>query len=807
MRTLFTVLVIASLFTVAHLQTVQDGLSQLPADCHMAFMKQLSLDLVEQWNCFNSSNLVDALDIPGLEWHDLALPVLQREFHDALKTVITDILYNSNVADECKEGVRPSWYVYKAYETLPMAMGAQYYFANGKCNVSLNAVSHPIESLFELGSMISILPYHPTKLETDVWNDQIAMNALIYINDPTMSKYRYAKPYPSLPYYTSDGKLVLHRVSGTWGQQMSNLLLQRALMAYGIPYSASNLRDNKLTVRETNIVQSDTMRTTYYARQLVNGAAVWVEKEYNVPTDKVYTVQYTYPRPVVSQTLNIQSFKYYHNVNNPADEIAWPQNNTIDYDTQNKLLTKTPSVGYRVTTCNAPSVVCSDKQPIDIIFAIDGSSEISVENFLKEVKLVSDVIDRLPVGHGTVRLGVVMYSSTIESFELYEFASADEAKEKVGKMNKPNGKNDIVKGFDAVKSIYGNSNAAVRGKGVPKVLVLVTASHPEDDDASIYAAVDSVHDLGVNVAVIGVNTANSYTDAELEYFATDPRTRNVVKIGSFEMDVILDKLLTETCKLPAKVGNETTVSTSVWPSTTENFEFLTGDGTYDLMLQVDGTVMIRMFYYDDPRIPTTYDYDLEFYCDGTCAIPIPAVDFTWSAPITRENVAVQAGKPVIVSVEFLGTPGAREVVPQAITFNAVAHDPAQISPYTTSSQPFAPASQEEIDASEVQFLLDFGFEQEGDDAADDDAAGSAVPMLAVVGAVAGVVVLAGAIAGVVFVRRNHKTVSEPSPVPAPRLDSVVTGTPEVEVDSIRADKQTSAVKRLNSSRHLNELAK
>lgn len=60
---------------------------------------------------------------------------------EALHTVMTDLLYNSNLVNFT---VRlPEFYVFKGYETLAGAMGTQYEFGHGKCNVSATTVAHP----------------------------------------------------------------------------------------------------------------------------------------------------------------------------------------------------------------------------------------------------------------------------------------------------------------------------------------------------------------------------------------------------------------------------------------------------------------------------------------------------------------------------------------------------------------------------------------------------------------------------------------------------------------------------------------
>lgn len=628
--------------------------------------------------------------------------------------------------------------------------------------------------------MISILPHHPFMYDTEVWATTVLNNQLITVDDPTL-KYQFVKPFPTFPYRVGD-KIVIEKITGSLGNGMANRILQRMLTAYGIPYTKANANNPKISVRETNVISGTHQTIKYYRYERPNGDTTlpfqWCEKVIGIETTGLSLTNYAYPRPVISQTMNIQAFKYLYNVNNPNDLIANASNNVLDADVQNKLLLKTPYTGYTLTSCTAVNP-CSDKQPIDLIIALDGSSAISAEEFVAELKMASDVIEQLPVGRGTIRVGFVMYSSNTTSFELYEYASVEEAKGKIKGMKKPNGKNDIKKGFDAVKNILSNS-AAVRGKGVPKVLVLVTASHPDDDDASIYAAVDSVHELGVNIAVIGVHTVNGYTDENLEYFATDPVTRNVFKVGTFEMSDIIRKLVTETCKLPAKVNQEPVLPTSVFAGTTVNLEYVTSNQTYDLVLQGNGAVLIRMYYFPDERIPTTYDYDLFEYCVENCVIPIPAISMDFMTPIVRrdgDEMVVPEGKRVVVSVEYLGTP-ARSDTPQDFTFTVAPHDSSKIKLQPTA-QPFSPASADELAEGDAAFEEDFGNHET--DEVEVPVIGS-TGVFVVIAAACGALLLAGAVVAVFMLRRKVEQTT--TDAPAPRLDTIVT-TPEVESEAIK----------------------
>jgi hypothetical protein len=425
----------------------------------------------------------------------------------------------------------------------------------------------------------------------------------------------------------------------------------------------------------------------------------------------------------------------------------------------------------------------------------------------------------------------VLYSSNTTSVDLYAYTDSEDAKNKIKDMGKGKGKTDVKSGFDAVRNIFGNA-AAVRGNGVPKVVVLVTVQR--DDNTEVFNAADLVHDMGVNVAVVGIDNTNGFNATELEYFATDARTMSLLRVGEFNLSTIVHKILTETCKFPARIGNSTAaVSTVVYPSTTVNFEYLTTSEQYSLLIQVDGRVLIYMNYYPSQEVPTQYEYDLFYECDIECEVPVPVLPFAMANISRREVHPVPANKKVILSVKFMAKLG-REDIPLNITMTRVPYNAAAVPTPIIVTAPVVPASEAEIEAGDLAFMTEMGLIEPKDDpepeptptplpiplpipvpnidpiindAPENSGSSSGANAYTFVGAVIGLASIVG-VGAAVLVRRMREVVVE-----EPHLDTVVTtvhtdteATPEV-TESETIEPRVSAVKRLNSSRHLNELAK
>ena len=57
-------------------------------------------------------------------------------------------------------------------------------------------------------------------------------------------------------------------------------------------------------------------------------------------------------------------------------------------------------------------IECADK-PADMVFVLDGSSSIWGPDFDKQLKFVSEVIDRFDLGEDHMQVGVITFATTV----------------------------------------------------------------------------------------------------------------------------------------------------------------------------------------------------------------------------------------------------------------------------------------------------------------------------------------------------------------------------------------------------------
>lgn len=259
---------------------------------------------------------------------------------------------------------------------------------------------------------------------------------------------------------------MLYKVATVWGNQLSNVLFQRILAAYGIPYSTTNRGDFKLTAAEANVYPKkfnmtvQTISSTNVSKYVV---AQVNDTDFTIP-------HFMLPHPTVNQTLNVQAFKAYWNVNNPTNQIVNPETNILDADTQNKLLTATPLTGFGATTCDAK---CTENQLLDLVIILDGSGSVNSTNFQKELQFVVDVVAQLPVSQDLVRVGVVVFSTSVTAtYDLNYFLGNAELAATVPTIPYPAQYTWTGLALEEAKEMLTNISRGARGVEIPKVIIM-----------------------------------------------------------------------------------------------------------------------------------------------------------------------------------------------------------------------------------------------------------------------------------------------------------------------------------------------
>ncbi|XP_062314584.1 matrilin-4 [Osmerus eperlanus] len=167
--------------------------------------------------------------------------------------------------------------------------------------------------------------------------------------------------------------------------------------------------------------------------------------------------------------------------------------------------------------------------PVDLIFIIDSSRSVRPHEFETMRKFMIDIIHTLDVGANTTRVGVVQYSSQVQSeFSLKTYSKLE----------------DMVKGINEIIPLaqgtmtglaikYTMNVAFTADEGdrakVPNVAVIVTDGRPQDRVAEVAA---EAREKGIKIFAVGVARADM---TSLRAMASPPFEDHVFQVESFDM--------------------------------------------------------------------------------------------------------------------------------------------------------------------------------------------------------------------------------------------------------------------------------
>lgn len=203
-----------------------------------------------------------------------------------------------------------------------------------------------------------------------------------------------------------------------------------------------------------------------------------------------------------------------------------------------------------------PAADCTNK-PSDIVFVLDSSNSIWMNDFKKQTEFVSKVTKEFDIGPGPfqTRVGVLTFGHKVwRQFNLNE--KMDSGLSGAVKMiqhgrGRRTNTGEAIK--YAVKDMF--TEKAGHRPGVSRIMVVITDGRSQDTRATKEAA-RMAHDSGIKTFALGVGR---YIDLnELAVIASDPNDDYLYNVDNFDkLDAILvDKLARKACdgKLTSKPG-------------------------------------------------------------------------------------------------------------------------------------------------------------------------------------------------------------------------------------------------------------
>nr|XP_033785925.1 collagen alpha-6(VI) chain isoform X2 [Geotrypetes seraphini]XP_033785926.1 collagen alpha-6(VI) chain isoform X2 [Geotrypetes seraphini] len=176
-----------------------------------------------------------------------------------------------------------------------------------------------------------------------------------------------------------------------------------------------------------------------------------------------------------------------------------------------------------------PPAVCSSASVADIVFLIDESSSIGVNNFQLTRIFLHKVISALDIGKRKVRVGLVLYSdeSRLE-FALNAFYEKYEILDYITKLPYRGGRANTGAAINFLRQkVFTRKRGSRARNGVQQIAVVLTNGQSMDDFALPAA---KLRRAGVEVFAVGFQNA---TKNELKMIASHPSRKHVSNVESF----------------------------------------------------------------------------------------------------------------------------------------------------------------------------------------------------------------------------------------------------------------------------------
>ncbi|XP_063160042.1 collagen alpha-6(VI) chain-like [Candoia aspera] len=188
------------------------------------------------------------------------------------------------------------------------------------------------------------------------------------------------------------------------------------------------------------------------------------------------------------------------------------------------------------------SPVCRKVTVADIVFLVDSSSSIGLENFQKVKNFLYTLISSLHIGQNQVRIGLAQYSDDIfKEFQLNEYSLKNDILEQIEKLTFRKGSTYTGAALDFIKERYFTVSAGSRiQENIPQVLILLTDGESNDD---VKVPAHKLKDEGILVYVVGIGIQNA---TELMNIASQPFNKFLFNIDNFDILQDLTSNLLET---------------------------------------------------------------------------------------------------------------------------------------------------------------------------------------------------------------------------------------------------------------------
>ncbi|XP_036616385.1 collagen alpha-4(VI) chain-like [Trichosurus vulpecula] len=189
--------------------------------------------------------------------------------------------------------------------------------------------------------------------------------------------------------------------------------------------------------------------------------------------------------------------------------------------------------------------VCTSASMADIVFLVEASSGIGLENFQRVVQFLGKVIHTLNIGPNKVRVGLVLYSDEPRlEFGLDTLLSQSEILNHLNKLPFIGGKTKTGTALDFLRNTaFTQQRGSRSSQGVQQLAVVITEGFSEDE---VDRPASHLRRAGVTLFAVGTQKASGSRD--LDRIASYPARKHAIYLESFlQLSVVRDRIKRRLC--------------------------------------------------------------------------------------------------------------------------------------------------------------------------------------------------------------------------------------------------------------------
>ncbi|KAI7805487.1 putative collagen alpha-6VI chain-like [Triplophysa rosa] len=193
---------------------------------------------------------------------------------------------------------------------------------------------------------------------------------------------------------------------------------------------------------------------------------------------------------------------------------------------------------------NGQKVVCTQEAVADIVFLVDGSASIGLENFQQIRVFLSSLVSIFEVAPDKVRLGLVQYSDTPRTeFLLNTYQNKEDILNYIKNLRYKTGGTHTGQGLEFLLNHHFVPEAGSRTQNnVPQIAVVITDGNSQDE---VEPHAQKLRERGIKLYAIGIKDAD---DILLKQIANRPYDQHVYSVSDFAaLQGISQSIIHELC--------------------------------------------------------------------------------------------------------------------------------------------------------------------------------------------------------------------------------------------------------------------